>query len=310
MNARTVTVLDVDQDVQAARNATRSILAAADNLSAAAALRPRVDKAAAIAAAHAATVDRESRFPQEAIAALRAERLLGIAVPEGVGRRGREHLRNCRCLLRARPRLRVDRDDLCDAPDEGRLHRAPSSDTRPGSAWHQALLRRLAAEQLLLASSTTEGQSGGDVRNSAAPIERNGAAHQARASGDGHFLRQGRRRHRHHGAAHRRRAELRSGARCVSQGRLHARSGFRLGCFRHARHLQRGLQARRFGCERADPAGRLRQDSRPDHDAGRASVLELGLGRHRRRRLWRARGISCARRRSARAARCRRPPRI
>ena len=43
----------------------------------------------------------------------------------------------------------------------------------PGSAWHQALLRRLVAEQLLLASSTTEGQSGGDVRNSAAPIERN-----------------------------------------------------------------------------------------------------------------------------------------
>jgi acyl-CoA dehydrogenase len=40
-----------------------------------------------------------------------------------------------------------------------------------GSAWHQLLLRRLCAEQLLLASSTTEGQAGGDVRNSAAPVE-------------------------------------------------------------------------------------------------------------------------------------------
>jgi len=40
------------------------------------------------------------------------------------------------------------------------------------SAWHQRLLRRLYDEQLLLASSTTEGQSGGDVRNSVAPIER------------------------------------------------------------------------------------------------------------------------------------------
>ena len=39
------------------------------------------------------------------------------------------------------------------------------------STWHQRLLRRLASEQLLLASSTTEGRAGGDVRNSAAPIE-------------------------------------------------------------------------------------------------------------------------------------------
>lgn len=43
------------------------------------------------------------------------------------------------------------------------------------SAWHQLLLRRLASEQLLLASSTTEGQSGGDVRYSSAPVERKGS---------------------------------------------------------------------------------------------------------------------------------------
>jgi acyl-CoA dehydrogenase len=43
------------------------------------------------------------------------------------------------------------------------------------SAWHQHLLRRLANEQLLLASSTTEGQGGGDVRNSSAAIERDGS---------------------------------------------------------------------------------------------------------------------------------------
>ena len=40
-----------------------------------------------------------------------------------------------------------------------------------GSPWHQLLLRRLCAEQLLLASSTTEGQAGGDLRNSAAAVE-------------------------------------------------------------------------------------------------------------------------------------------
>ena len=45
---------------------------------------------------------------------------------------------------------------------------------RRGSPWHQLLLRRLCGEQMLLASSTTEGERGGDIRNSAAPIERQG----------------------------------------------------------------------------------------------------------------------------------------
>jgi acyl-CoA dehydrogenase len=35
-----------------------------------------------------------------------------------------------------------------------------------GSDWHRELMRRLAAEQLLLASSTTDGQGGGDLRKS------------------------------------------------------------------------------------------------------------------------------------------------
>src|SRR5262249_45566729 len=41
-----------------------------------------------------------------------------------------------------------------------------------GSSWHEALMRRVASEQLLLASSTTEGQGGGNIRSSAAAIER------------------------------------------------------------------------------------------------------------------------------------------
>ncbi len=43
------------------------------------------------------------------------------------------------------------------------------------SVWHARVLRRLCADQLLLASSTTEGQAGGDVRNSAAAVERKDA---------------------------------------------------------------------------------------------------------------------------------------
>jgi acyl-CoA dehydrogenase len=43
------------------------------------------------------------------------------------------------------------------------------------SAWHQDLLRRLCKEQLLLASSTTENQTGGDVRASTCVAERTGS---------------------------------------------------------------------------------------------------------------------------------------
>jgi acyl-CoA dehydrogenase len=43
-----------------------------------------------------------------------------------------------------------------------------------GSPWHTALLRAVASDNLLLASSTTEGQGGGNVRSSAAPLVREG----------------------------------------------------------------------------------------------------------------------------------------
>jgi acyl-CoA dehydrogenase len=173
MSARTVTVLEANQDLQAARHATRGILAAASHLptAAAGALRARIEKVAATAAAHAADVDRDSRFPQEAIAAARAERLLGIAVPREFGGDGAsiaEVADICYALGRA----------CASTAMVYAMHQTKvACIVRHGQngAWHQLLLRRLASEQLLLASSTTEGQSGGDVRNSSAPVERNGA---------------------------------------------------------------------------------------------------------------------------------------
>ncbi|MGH7838664.1 MAG: acyl-CoA dehydrogenase family protein [Candidatus Binataceae bacterium] len=42
-----------------------------------------------------------------------------------------------------------------------------------GSRWHQRLLQRLSDDQLLIASSTTEAQGGGDLRASACAVERN-----------------------------------------------------------------------------------------------------------------------------------------
>ena len=43
-----------------------------------------------------------------------------------------------------------------------------------GSAYHEDLMRRVASEQMLLASSTTEGQNGGNIRFSSAAVEHAG----------------------------------------------------------------------------------------------------------------------------------------
>ncbi len=45
----------------------------------------RAKRVAAIAAAHADAVDREGRFPREAVAAMREERLLGMMIPTHLG---------------------------------------------------------------------------------------------------------------------------------------------------------------------------------------------------------------------------------
>jgi acyl-CoA dehydrogenase len=134
---------------------------------AAAGLKERTAAVAADAAANAVAVDRDARFPAEAIASARSQRLLGIMVPPDLGGEGAGI---------------SDVADVCYA-----LGRACSSSAmiyamhstkvacimrhRRDSAWHARLLRRLASDQLLLASSTTEGQAGGDVRKSAAPVQ-------------------------------------------------------------------------------------------------------------------------------------------
>ena len=131
-------------------------------------LAARVDASVAVAAAAAADVDRAGRFPAEAIAAFRANDLLGLLVPVAQG--GLEA-------------------DLATAADTCyRLGQACGSSAlifamhtikiaclvRHGGAWHRTFLGRLCAEQLLLASSTTEGQAGGNVRSSDAPLVRDG----------------------------------------------------------------------------------------------------------------------------------------
>jgi len=164
-----MTLHEVDEDRRIARSAMRGILIAASNLHAAgsADLQTRAEKVAVVAATHAAAVDTESRFPKEAIDAARAERLLSVAVPPELGGEGANTAdvvdicymlgRNCASTAMV---YAMHQTKVACLVRHGRA-----------SPWHQRLLRRLCAEQLLLASSTTEGRAGGDVRNSSAPIE-------------------------------------------------------------------------------------------------------------------------------------------
>jgi acyl-CoA dehydrogenase len=131
------------------------------------ALQERAQAVAALAANTAVDVDAASRFPAEAFAAVKEQRLLGIMVPTELGGEG--------CGV-------ADVVDVCYV-----LGQACAS-TGMIYAMHQIkvacvsrhmrdnpvlarMLRRLCSEQLLLASSTTEGQSGGNVRSSEAPVE-------------------------------------------------------------------------------------------------------------------------------------------
>jgi len=127
----------------------------------------RAERAAQIAAIHAADVDAKARFPDEAIAALKAEKLFGIMVPAGLG---------------GEQAGVADVVDVCF-----RLGRACSSTGMiyamhqvkaacvayhgMDSVWHREFMGRMISDQLLLASSTTEGGGGGNVRSSEAPIE-------------------------------------------------------------------------------------------------------------------------------------------
>jgi len=133
-------------------------------------LHERAEAAAAVAAQTAASVDSGARFPEEAINAARRQRLMGIMVPPELGGEGAglaQVVDVCYRLGRA-------------CASTGMIYAmhqimvACVLRHRRGAAWHERLLQRLCKEQMLLASSTTEGKGGGNVRASEAPIERSG----------------------------------------------------------------------------------------------------------------------------------------
>ena len=133
-------------------------------------LRERTRAAVQVARAHADDVDAEMRFPAEAFAELRKQGLLGLMVPSALGGPGvglADVIDVCYALGQA-----CSSTALIYAMHQvkvGCVVRHAS-----GNSVIEGILRRLAAEQLLLASSTTEGQAGGNIRASDAAIERVG----------------------------------------------------------------------------------------------------------------------------------------
>jgi acyl-CoA dehydrogenase len=126
-----------------------------------------MDAVARIAARHADEVDQQAKFPVEAINAARKGQLLSLLVPAALG--GEEGSIS-------------DTVDVCYT-----LGRACAATAMVfamhqimvaimvrhagASRWHQNMLQCLATEQLLLASSTTEGTGGGDLRASTCAVE-------------------------------------------------------------------------------------------------------------------------------------------
>jgi len=130
----------------------------------------RAEAAAKVAERFAKAVDVEGRFPEEAFAAIRAEKLLGVLIPTELGGEG----------ARA-----ADIADVCAILGAAcgstamifAMHQVKVACLvrhARGNAWQLDFQRAIAARQLLLASSTTEGANGGDIRSSEAAIRLNG----------------------------------------------------------------------------------------------------------------------------------------
>jgi acyl-CoA dehydrogenase len=126
----------------------------------------RAARVVAIAAKFADAVDFEGRFPEEAVDAMKAERLLSIQIPRSLGGESAtttEIAELCSMLGQA---------CAASAMVFAMHHIKLSSLVEHGadSAWHADFMRRIAAEQLLIGSATTEGGIGGNLRNSICAI--------------------------------------------------------------------------------------------------------------------------------------------
>lgn len=130
-------------------------------------LNERAQRVAAVAKACADSVDKTGAFPEDAVNALKAERLLSIQIPAELGGEGAstgEIAELCSIIGQA---------CASSAMIFAMHHIKLSSLVEHGmqSAWHRDFMRRVVSEQLLLGSATTEGGIGGNLRNSICAIE-------------------------------------------------------------------------------------------------------------------------------------------
>src|SRR5262249_19674563 len=130
----------------------------------------RAARMATVAEAEADGVDRDGCFPHKAFDVAREQKLLGVMIPVEFGGFGASI---------------YDVTDICYT-----LGRACASTAMiyamhttkvacvirhgHGIPWMETMIRRVARDQWLLASSTTEGQNGGNIRSSAAAIDHDG----------------------------------------------------------------------------------------------------------------------------------------
>jgi acyl-CoA dehydrogenase len=131
----------------------------------------RTAAVATAAAAEAEAVDRDARFPQKAIDAARQQKLLGVQIPQAFGGDGAsisDLTEMCYTLGRI-----CASTAMIFAMHQTKV--ACLVRHGSGSDWHEQLMRRVASEQMLLASSTTEGQNGGNIRFSTAAVEHAGS---------------------------------------------------------------------------------------------------------------------------------------
>ncbi|HEY8571190.1 acyl-CoA dehydrogenase family protein [Phenylobacterium sp.] len=135
-----------------------------------ASLAERVRVAVAAAAEHADEVDRDGRFPSEALTALKAERLMSVAVPPEMGGEG--------ASLGEIAWICSELGSACASAGMvfamHQINMANLIDCGMDGAWHRELMARTVAEQLLFASATTEAGVGGDLRHSICAVEADG----------------------------------------------------------------------------------------------------------------------------------------
>jgi acyl-CoA dehydrogenase len=125
-----------------------------------------------VAAPAAPAVDRDARFPSEAIEALRKERLLGAFIPKELGGQG--------CTISELSAICQELGQRCaSAAMVYAMHQIQVACLVRhglGSPYLRKYLAELAEREGLIASATTEVGVGGDVRTSICAVERHGDA--------------------------------------------------------------------------------------------------------------------------------------